>query len=57
MIKIVLKNGCVVKWTREEYSDYKYDGKCFILIKDERWISFYNMDSVVSIIIKEEDKR
>ncbi len=52
MVKIVFKNGCVVKWKEKEYTDYKYDGKCFILIKKEKWAAFYNMDSVVSIIVK-----
>lgn len=52
MIKIVFKNGCLCKWKRKEYTDYKYDGKCFIIIKDEQWVAFYNMDSIVSIIIK-----
>lgn len=52
MIKIVFKNGSIAKWNKEEYDDYKYDGKCFILVKGEEWVGFYNMDSVVSIIIK-----
>ena len=52
MIKIVFKNGCVVKWTKKEYDDYKYDGKCFIIIKNERWVCIYNMDSIVSVIVR-----
>ncbi|MXP77219.1 hypothetical protein GN277_18105 [Lachnospiraceae bacterium WCA-9-b2] len=52
MIKIVFKNGRVDEWSKEEYSDYKYDGKCFIVIKDNQWIGFYNMDSITSITIK-----
>ena len=52
LVKIVFKNGRVAVWTKEEYNDYKYDGKCFILIKDGQWIGFYNMDSVTSITIK-----
>lgn len=54
MIKIVFKNGSVVKWKKKAYTDYKYDGKCFIIIKDEKWVGFYNVDSVISIIIKEK---
>lgn len=52
MIKIVFKNGCICKWKRKEYTDYKYDGKCFIIIKNEQWVGIYNMDSIVSIIVK-----
>lgn len=52
MIKVVFKNGSIAKWKKKEYTDYKYDGKVFIIIKDEQWVGFYNMDSVVSVIIK-----
>lgn len=52
MIRIVFKNGCICRWKRKEYTDYKYDGRCFIIIKDDQWVAFYNMDSIVSIIIK-----
>ncbi len=55
MIKIVLKNACVVKWKKGDFTDYKYDGKCFIIIKDEKWVGIYNMDSIISVIVKEED--
>lgn len=54
MIKIIFKNGSVAKWRKKEFTDYKYDGKCFIIIKDERWVGIYNMDAVISIIIKED---
>ena len=37
---------------KEQWTDYKYDGKCFIIIKGEQWVGIYNMDSVVSIIVK-----
>lgn len=53
MIKIIFKNGAIVKWKRKEWTDYKYDGKCFIIIRKEQWVGIYNMDSVVSIIVKD----
>ena len=52
MIKIVFKNGCIVKWKKKEWTDYKYDGKLFIIIKDGEWVGFYNIDSIVSVIVK-----
>ncbi len=52
MIKMVFKNGCVVKWKKKEWTDYKYDGKLFIIIKDGEWVGFYNIDSIVSVIVK-----
>ena len=52
MIKIVFKNGCIVKWKKKEWTDYKYDGKLFIVIKNGEWVGFYNIDSIVSVIVK-----
>ncbi len=52
MIKIVFKNGSVAKWKKGEWTGYKYDGKCFIVTKNEQWVGIYNMDSVISIIVK-----
>lgn len=51
MIRIVLKNGCVIKWKKKEWTDYKYDGRYFIIVKNKKWIGFYNLDSIISIAI------
>lgn len=51
MIKITFKNGNTCIWKSEEYTDYKYDGKCFIIAKGEQWIAIYNIDSVISVVI------
>lgn len=51
MIKIVLRNGNVVTWDEKSYTDYKYDGKFFIIIRDGQWVGFYNLDCVLSIEI------
>lgn len=51
MIQITLNNGVCDEWKKEQYTDYMYDGKCFIIIKDGLWIGFYNMDSVRKIVI------
>lgn len=51
MIKITFKNGNTCIWKREEYTDYKYDGKCFIVINGEQWIGIYNIDSIISVVI------
>lgn len=52
MIKITFKNGNVIRWKKKTYTDYKYDGKCFIITKDGKWVGLYNIDSIISIIIK-----
>lgn len=53
MIKITFKNGNVCTWGKPQYTDYKYDGKCFIIIKDEQWVGVYNIDSIISVAITE----
>lgn len=53
MIKITMTNSKEVKWGKEEYDSYMYDGKFFIIIKDSNWIGFYNLDAVISIVVKE----
>lgn len=52
MIKITFKNGNICTWGKDEYTDYKYDGKCFIVIRDEQWVGIYNMDNIISVVIK-----
>ena len=49
MIKIVMKNGETAEWTN--YSEYKYDGKFFIIIRGDAWVGFYNLDHVISITV------
>lgn len=53
MIKIILSNSKNVIWKEHEYDDYLYDGKFFVIIKDNKWIGFYNLDKVVSISVQE----
>lgn len=46
MIEIVFRNGDICYYNPDEYTEYKYDGRCFIVIRDEQWIGFYNLDCV-----------
>lgn len=52
MIKIVLRNSQEVKWEKGEYTDYLYDGKFFIIIKDNQWVGMYNTEFIISVIVK-----
>ena len=51
MIIITTKDGYEAKWKNGEYTDYCYDGKCFIVIKNYKRVAFYNIDCIKSIII------
>ena len=52
MIEIVFRNGEVAHYKPSEYTEYRYDGKYFIVIKDCQWIGFYNLDCVECIEIE-----
>ena len=54
MIKIVMTNSDTVKWCKDEFDDYTYDGKFFIIKRNGEWVGFYNLEYVISIIIKDE---
>ena len=45
-ITIDFRNGEICHYGPEEYTDYQYDGKYFIVIKDKQWIGFYNLDVI-----------
>lgn len=50
-ITIVFKNGEVVTYTEDEYTDYKYDGKVFVVIRKEQWIGLFNIDAIEYITV------
>lgn len=49
MLRIVYKNGEVISYPEDSYTDYSYDSKCFIVLKDKQWIGMYNMDCISNI--------
>ena len=51
MINIIMKNGSFVQWEEKQYTDYMYDGKCFIVIDGSKWVGIYKIDAVRSIEI------
>ena len=52
MIEIAFKDGNFITYKSEEYTDYIYDGKMFIVIFDKQWIGFYNMEYIMYIEIE-----
>ena len=55
MIEIVFKNGDMAHYHPTEYTDYKYDGKYFIVIYEKQWIGLYNLDSIEYVEIERAD--
>lgn len=51
-ITIIFKNGEVCHYRPEEYTDYRYDGKYFIVIHESQWIGMYNLKEIRYIEIE-----
>lgn len=53
-IEVTFKNGHSAVWeaSKGEWDDYAYDGKVFIIKKGGSWVGIYNMDSVISVVVK-----
>lgn len=49
MIQITMTGGNRVYWEKEQYTDYMYDGKVFVIIKGGEWVGIYNIDQVKEI--------
>lgn len=49
MIQITFNNGAFISWNKDQYTDYMYDGKCFIIIKESQWVGIYNMSAIRSV--------
>ena len=45
-ITIDFKNGETCHYAPDEYTDYRYDGKYFVVIFEKQWIGFYNLDEI-----------
>lgn len=54
MLLIIYKNGCTDTISKEEYSDYTYDGKVFMVFdKAGKMMALINVDSISGIYFKE----
>lgn len=53
-IEVSFKSGHTAVWDSDQgdWDDYAYDGKVFIVKKNGAWVGIYNMDCVLSVVIK-----
>ena len=51
-IVIEFRDGHIKCYKTDEYTDYQYDGKYFIVMYNTQWIGFYNLDVLRSIETK-----
>lgn len=45
-ITVKFKNGEICHYKPSEYTDYDYDKKYFIVIRNKQWIGLYNLDDI-----------
>ena len=53
-INVTLKAGYTAEWeaSKGEWDDYYYDGTVFVVKKNGAWVGIYNMDNVISVVVK-----
>lgn len=51
-IEIVLMNGDKHVWHEDEWDDYEYDGKMFIIKNAGAWVGMYNINVINNIMIE-----
>ncbi len=53
-IEVTFTNGHSAVWEADkgEWDDYAYDGSAFIIKKDGTWVGIYNMNHVISVVVK-----
>ena len=48
-IEIIFKDGHSVTWRADGYA---YDGRVFIVRENGSWVRIYNIDNVISVVVK-----
>lgn len=57
MLHITMRNGETHTIMDDEWDDYAYDGRAFIVLKDGRWVAIYNFDEVKNFQYEEVGSR
>ena len=52
MLEITMKNGNIITYDADSYTDYSYQGAVFVVMKDHQWIGIYSMDMIAFIEYK-----
>ena len=55
MIKIVFKDGSTRKYKKNDFTDYYYDKKVFVVINKKQWIGVYNIDCIATVEYKKKE--
>lgn len=53
-MRIYLLDGETIEYTKDDYTNYVYDGKFFIVIYHDQWIGLYNLDAIQYVDIDKD---
>lgn len=51
-LEITFKSGDTIRYNKDEWDDYSYDGKSVCVKKNGAWVGIYNFDNVFSVELK-----
>ena len=52
MLEITFKNGDYRSYEADDYTDYRYYGDVFVVIRESQWIGIYSMSEIRMIEVK-----
>ena len=53
MLIIKMVDGNTVHWSADEYTEYDFHGRFFVVIRNDQWIGMYATDRIVSVECRE----
>lgn len=56
MLIIKMADGNTVRWGADEYTEYDFHGRFFVVIKDSQWVGMYATDQIVAVEYRSVDR-
>lgn len=50
MLRIILKDGGILEYKDDEYTDYNWKKEAFIVINGNQWIAMFNWECVKAVL-------
>lgn len=56
MLRVVLKDGSIREYHKNEFTDYDWRKDIFIVLNNNQWIAMFNWDCVKEVLFLDEEK-
>lgn len=50
MLRVVLKDGSIREYSKDDYTDYDWRKEIFIVLNGNQWIAMFNWDCVKEVL-------